>query len=88
MRANKNHEGTPFVLHREDSAMSSLSHVLIAAGHSKACRPLPNIARATVVQFLEPPPMVANWQRDTQYRRIQQDDGQQLLHDCRLALHP
>ena len=88
LRASKNHGGTPLVLHPEDAAMPLMPQAFVAAGHPNACLPVPNIAPTTVAQFLELPAMVPIRQRGTQYRRIQQDAGQQLSHDRRLALHP
>jgi hypothetical protein len=68
--------------------MPLMPYAFVAAGHPNACLPIPNIARATVARFLEPPAMVPIRQRGTQYRRTQQDAGQQLSHDRRLTLHP
>jgi hypothetical protein len=68
--------------------MPFLSHVLIAVGHPNACLPVPNIARVSVARLLERPAMVPIRQRGIQYRRTQQDAGQQLSHDRRPALHP
>jgi hypothetical protein len=68
--------------------MPFTSHVLVAVSHPNACLPVPNIPRATVARFLELPAIVPIRQRGTRCRRTQQDAGQQLSRDRRLALRP